>query len=377
MGFIRNLLRNREKSQLEEALVKDPSPSIYLRLARIYQEEGDLAKAAQIAKRGAARFPEHAEIGTAEQDLVRQDRQAEMKRLRDRINNYPNPRLYSRLAELLRAAGDAAQARSVLAQGLRNYPKYGGLYYVLGLLERDEDKNDEALENLIKATELDNYNYAALKMLGTVYSDLNRHSEAAAAYDKIMSFAPDDEEIQELRTKALLAAGLPDKPRKVSPVLDTRVMPTEEIAATAKKSDAAAPAGGKQASSPTAETKALSAAADTELAEAMARLSAAADIEGAVLVDNYGLPVASAVPEGTEEGLAAAMTTGLRRSGSPACGEMGLGSFDEMVVESAEGSIYVYALREMTLAVFAAHGAKAGLVERHVREFAEKALDLH
>ncbi len=356
MGFIRNLLRNREKQGLEGGLLKDPSPADFLRLARIYQEEGDLARARQIAKRGAAKFPDSAEIGSAEQGLARLDRQAECKRLRDQIDRYPNPRLYSRLAELLRADGKADEAHSTVSRGLRNYPDYGGLHYILGLLARDGGKTDEACEHLARATELDSYNYQALRILGQVQTELGRSAEAAAAYAKILAFAPDDEEVKALREKALAAGG--GEKRAVSPTKDTKVIPTEEAVVGMARA-------------------AVEEGAGTELDVSLSELVGSAGIEGALLVDNYGLPVAAALPGGMEQALAAAMVTGLRRSASPACGEMGLGAFEELVVESSSGAVYVYALREMTLAVFTVAGAKAGMVERRAQSFAEQALDLH
>ncbi len=356
MGFIRNLLRNREKQGLEAALLKDPSPADFLRLARIYQEEGDLAKARQVAKRGAAKFPDSAEIGSAEQGLALLDREAECGRLRDQIDKYPNPRLYARLAELLRAGGKADEARSTVSRGLRNYPDYGGLHYVLGLLAREEGTAEEACGHLARATELDSYNYQALRILGEVQTELGRSAEAAEAYAKILAFAPDDQEVKELREKTLAAGG--GEKRAVSPTKDTKVIPTEEAVVGMARA-------------------AVEEGAGTELDVSLSELVGSAGIEGALLVDNYGLPVAAALPGGMEEALAAAMVTGLRRSASPACGEVGLGAFEELVVESSSGAIYVYALREMTLAVFTAGGAKAGMVERRVHSFAERALDLH
>ncbi len=357
MGFIRNLLRNREKQHLEESLLKDPTPMAFLRLARIYQEDGDLAKARQIAKRGAAKFPDSAEIGSAEQGLARLDREAECTRLQDQIEKFPNPRLYARLGELLRAHGRADEARQAVSRGLRNYPDYGGLHYVLGLLARDGGKTDEACEHLGRAAELDSYNYQALRILGDVQVEFGRHAEAAEVYGKILVFAPDDEEIKGLREKALAASGAAEV-RAVSPTKDTRVIPTGE--AVVGLARAAAAAGG-----------------GSELDVSLAELVGSAGIKGALLVDNYGLPVAAALPGAMEEALAAAMVTGLRRAASPACGEMGLGAFEELVVESASGTIYVYALQEMTLAVFTSPEAKAGMVERQAHAFAKRALDLH
>jgi predicted regulator of Ras-like GTPase activity (Roadblock/LC7/MglB family) len=385
MGFIRNLLRNREKSQLEELLVKDPSPSVYLRLARIYQEEGDLSRASKTARQGAAKFPESAEMTSAEQDISRLDRESECKRLRQRIESYPNPRLYSRLGELLRAEGKADEAKAVVDQGLRNYPDYGGLYYVLGLIASDSGGTDEARQCLGKAAELDSYNYAALKLLGQVNTSVGLHAEAADTYARILSFSPDDDEIKALRGQALEAASK-DSGRKVSPTTDTKIMDSGAAAAvpggkrasrTARFADE--PTGGSKgaaavAAAPPAAKKSSTGGA---LGDAIATLSSAEGIQGALLVDNYGLPVASALPEGMDEALAAAMTTGLRRSGGPACDQLGMGNLDEMVIESTEGSIFVYSLREMTLAVFADRGAKAGMIERQTHNFAEKVLEMY
>jgi len=368
MGFIRNLLRNREKHQLEEALLASPTPAAFLRLARLYQDEGDLPRARQIAKRGAAKFPDSTEIGSAQEDLVRLDRQAECKRLRERVINYPNPRLYARLAELYRAGGEAQKAQQVAEAGARTYPNNGGLLYVLGELANDAGRAEEACDHLTKATEQDSYNYSALKTLGQVLGKLGRYAEAVATFKKILAFAPHDEKAKELYNQAVEATRATAAP--------TQAMETAEIKAAAEDEE--------QSSSPSADTKVLgeeeTAQILTEAGDldaAVSELAGSAGVDGALLVDNYGLAVASALPAGMEENLAAAMVTGLRRSASPACGEMGLGAFEELAVELDSGSLYVYALREMTLAVFAAAGAKAGLLERCVHQFAEKVLDLH
>jgi tetratricopeptide (TPR) repeat protein len=373
MGFIRNLLRNRQKGQLEELLLKDPNPSVFLRLAEIYKEEGDLAKARQIAKRGAAKFPDSAEIGSAEKDLARQDREAECARLQAQIERFPNPRLYSRLAELYRSGGQNAEARATLAQGLRNYPDYGGLHYVLGQLANDEGQLEEACKHLSQATELDSYNYAALKLMGGILEKLGRPADAVAAYGSILAFAPDDQEIKDLCRKLQGGEAAPTG-AKASAHAESRSLRWQDgpPAAAPKQKPV------RRSTSPSADTRILSDdAVDGELGAAMKELAGASGIEGAVLVDNYGLPVAATLPAGMPEDLAAAMSTGLRRSVGPVCEQLRLGGFEELVVESGTGSIYIYALREMTLAVFGAPGSKQGMIERRANAFAAKALDLH
>jgi predicted regulator of Ras-like GTPase activity (Roadblock/LC7/MglB family) len=349
MSFVQNLLRSREKHHLEETLQKAPEPAAFRRLARLYQEDGDLTRARQTAKRGAVLFPADAELARFEQDLFAQERDAETKRLREQIANYPNARLYARLAELYRAGRDTEKGFQVVRSGLQSFPDHGGLHYVLGLLYADTGAREEAVTSLSGAAELDKFNYAALKALAGLLVDLGRRDQAAATYAKILDFAPDDEEIQELHRQATGAAP----------------------AAPARQARMAAFAAGEEApaapAAPAAKPQAQSA-----LAVDLSRIVGKDGIQGAMLVDVHGLVVAAALPAGQDEAAAAAVVAELRRTASPACGELGLGSFEEAALESADGSLYLYTLRELTLAVFAARRARAGLVALHARNFAKK-----
>jgi predicted regulator of Ras-like GTPase activity (Roadblock/LC7/MglB family) len=353
MSFIRNILRTREKAHLEDLVARDPSPSVFARLARLYQEEGDLAKARQTAKLGAAKFPENKEVCSLEQELLKLDRDTEIKRLREHVEKYPNARVFSRLAELLRAAGDSQEARRIVVVGMRNYRDNSGLHYVQGLLEADEDRHEEARAQLARAAELDPHNYGALRVLGQVLSVLGKHAEAAEAYGRILKFAPDDGEVKSLQRLALEAAGVapagaaaaaaaPAAPRAHPPAADTRVMPLSEILG--------------------------------DMTSELKELVGAPGIDGAVLSDARGQPVAAVLPAGLGEALAAAVAMDLRKAGSPVCGEAGLGALEQVTVETTAGTICVYTLRELSLAVLLAQGAKAGLADLRARAFAQKVL---
>jgi predicted regulator of Ras-like GTPase activity (Roadblock/LC7/MglB family) len=209
------------------------------------------------------------------------------------------------------------------------------------------------VESLSKAVESDAHNYAALKLLGRLLTELGRGDQAAAAFAKILSFAPDDEEVKKLRGQLApgpAAATLPPKPEPPAP--------------------RAAPAA-------TADARPAAAAAQTEkggLSGALAEVVGRDGIQGAALADERGLNVASALPSGPEEELTAAMAADLRRAASSACGELGLGGLEEMVVESGAGGLHLYAVREMTLAVFTAPRAKAGIVGFHARGLISRSL---
>jgi predicted regulator of Ras-like GTPase activity (Roadblock/LC7/MglB family) len=103
-------------------------------------------------------------------------------------------------------------------------------------------------------------------------------------------------------------------------------------------------------------------------------LAGAPGVEGAVLADARGLPLASSLPAELDEALAAAVAMELRKAGSPVCGEAGLGALEQMLVETTAGTICVYPLKELSLAVLLAHGAKPGMVDLRVRAFSQKLL---
>ena len=370
MSFLANLLRNRERSRLEEAVRQAPTADAFLRLARAHQEEGDPALARQVAKRGLAAFTADAALAQLEQDLAVLEREAECKRLREQIANFPNPRLYARLAELYRAGREPDKAFQVARSGLAGFPDHGGLHYVLGLLQADAGVKEEACRQLARAAELDKFNYAALKLLGRLLTELGRPAEAAQAYARIRSFAPDDEEIKSLHGRVAQAGGVSPAPAASRPE-SAGPAAGEAPAARAATTVPAVPAAPE---APAAGARAPAGAPASLLAIALARMVGKDGIEGAILVDAAGLAVAATLPAGRSEEAVAAAAAALRRAGGPACGELGLGGFEEAFVESADGALHLYAVRDMTLAVLAAPRSRAGLVALHARGFAKKAL---
>lgn len=217
MGFLDKLLKNRERTRLEEAIRKEPSAAAFLRLARVLQEEGDLAQARATAKRGTAAFPQDAELVQLERDLTVLERETECRRLREQIANYPNGRLYAHLAELYRSGGEEDKAFQVARSGLAGFPDHDGLHYVMGQLQLARGATEEARRHLARATELDKFNYSALKLLGQLLTDQRRYTEAADVYARIRSFAPDDEEVKGLHGRAAQAGGVKVEPPRARP----------------------------------------------------------------------------------------------------------------------------------------------------------------
>lgn len=363
MSFLRSLLKNRERQRLEQAAGEAPAPEVFLQLAEMHRQEGDLSGARQAAKRGLARFPGDAGLVSLERELAVSERQAEIQRLREQIANYPNPRLYARLAELYRAGNENDKARQVARAGLASSPDHAGLHHVMGELAHDAGQAEEAVEHLRKAAGLDKYNYSALKLLGKTLAGLGRHAEAAAAFADILAFAPDDEEVKELRAREQSAGGAQAPAAPAAEPETVRPGPAEPSGA------------GQEPPAPTAAPP-PAATEKSEMDQALTALIGIEGIGGIVLADAQGLPLASALPPDMDEALAGATAMDVRRSAGPACGELGLGAFEDVLIETDAGSIYIHAIRDLTLAIFAAPGARPGPVELRARGLMRKLAEL-
>lgn len=87
------------------------------------------------------------------------------------------------------------------------------------------------------------------------------------------------------------------------------------------------------------------------------------DVEGAALIDNDGLMIASALGQDLDEDSVAAMSAALLGLGERIVGELGRGSLEQVMIKGDNG--YVILTRsgpDAVLACLAAKGAKLGLI---------------
>lgn len=365
--FISQWRTSSKIKSLEAQLQGRPAPQLYLQLAEAYKEAGNSQKAAQILKLGAARFPSAPEISRRQVEAEKVERDNEKKRLQDKIQNQPNPILYARLAELYKADNDVDRTVQICQSGIKAFPRYGGTYLVLGQVYIEKKHWEEAKTQLEKSVELDKYNYMALKLLAQVYIHLKRPSDSARRLEDILYFAPGDEAILEMLKKAREAAG--EVPSAAARSGDTTSMPS--------------PAARKGVPTPGApERKTImvgrlqdqqagtaAGARDKALNDGIARLREVEGVNGAILVDQYGLVVAASLDAALDEGLAGALITNVYRSSSGNSAKLGAGVFEEGLIEGESGNVHIAQFGDMILAVFAANNVKMGLLEKNIRDF--------
>ncbi|HEY3321033.1 MAG TPA: tetratricopeptide repeat protein [Planctomycetota bacterium] len=357
--FFNKWRSNQKIKSLESALAVRPTPLLYLQLADAHRELGNTAKAAQVLKLGAARFPSAPEILRRQAEAEKIERENEKRRLVEKIQTHPNPILYARLAELYKADGEIEKTLETCQRGVKVFPKYGGTYLVLGQIYVEKKQWQQAATELEKSVELDKYNYLALKLLAQVYLEMNRPADAVHRLEAILYFAPGDEAILELLKNAKERAGVPVETK---PAEESRPVSRGATATRITKLP---------------ERKGEAAQRDKVLNNGIAALRQVAGVTGAILVDQYGLVMAADLDTSIDEGLAGALITNVYRTTSASSPKMGVGQFEEGLIEGATGNIHIVQLEQMILAVFARADVKMGLLEKSIRDFAMTVMQPH
>ena len=367
---------NSRISSLEQVLTAKPTPMLYLQLADAHKEAGNQARAAQVLKLGVARYPNAPEIVRRQAEAEKHERANEIKRLVERIQTHPNPILYARLAELYKADDELSKTIDTCQRGIKAFPKYGGTYLVLGQIFADKKQWSEAAAQLEKSVSLDKYNYLALKLLASVYIQLGRPADAVQKLEDILYFAPGDEAIlgllktakadadaqQPVTSLALPQTKLPTPKSQTRVIVGqpdlgerrgTSILPKQNSTNILPK-----PAGSKV----------------QLFASGLADLRAVEGVTGAILVDQYGLVISADLDPSLDEGLAGALITNVYRSSSNYAVKLGVGQFEEGVIEGQDGNIHIVQFDDMILTIFAKADVKLGLVEKSIRDFAQSAL---
>jgi predicted regulator of Ras-like GTPase activity (Roadblock/LC7/MglB family) len=383
--MLTGFLRNRRMQKLLEELEASPRPrpEAFVELVQMYREDGDFQAASRIAKRGAEVYPDSERILASRADMEQVTRDLEKERLRQKIESYPNPILYARLAELYKADGQIEASIRVCHTGISTFPVYGGTYLVLGEICMENGDYQGARVHLEKAADLDKYNYTALKLLAQVYMKLGAADLAARRLEAILYFAPGDESIVEMLRQAREAAGEPP-PTEVPVAAEVLESPDEAADEQADEPEAyvemeAVPEEGYEREEGYRGAGGGGDGAEigreVEINAAVHAITGISGVKGALLVDAYGLVIAAKLGEDVEEDLAGAMITNIYRGVARSAEPMGIGTFEDGLIEGEGGNIHVMGVEDMILAVFADETVKMGMLEKTLRDFVDKVLD--
>ncbi len=96
----------------------------------------------------------------------------------------------------LRDYAGALAELEIARRGLPNDPR---LFEVTGYIQRRRGQQEEGLQNLQRAAELDPRNFDTLQQIALSYQFLRRYADSIAALDRALAIAPDSLETQDVR----------------------------------------------------------------------------------------------------------------------------------------------------------------------------------
>jgi cytochrome c-type biogenesis protein CcmH/NrfG len=119
-----------------------------------------------------------------------------IEELRFRLKTDPKSRLFYPLAEELRKVGLCVDAEQVLRTGLLHHPAYLSAWVSLGRVAREQGKNDDAIEALTRALQIDPGNVVAARLLADSYLAAGEKVEAIKKYKLVHALMPSDSEVE-------------------------------------------------------------------------------------------------------------------------------------------------------------------------------------
>lgn len=356
MGWLSSLFGGNEMDELERVIRDAPAPSAFLRLAHLHMEQGNASKALEVARKGMERF-DSADLRACLVDAERVSHLAEADQIKTKIERFPNPTLYARLATIYLEQGDLDACTRTCAIAVKAFPDYAGIYLVMAQVSRKQHMQDKVIHYLEKATEMDAYNYAAHMMLAEELVALQQKGEARERLHMILRFAPDDERVMQLLSD--LEA---DMSSAASPAADSEQ--ASGLSSNEQKTEA------HKSEEPTRHLK-LSSPDETEVEKnktiegIMKPITSLEGVEAGLLVDRSGLIVACrSIPKNFDEELAAAVVSNVCRAVEQSAGDLGIGDFLEASVEGDAVTLQIMPVNDMVLAAFATPAVRAGRLQR-------------
>jgi len=258
--------------------------------------------------------------------------ETELERLRQKVENFPSPSTYTRLAELLRASGDARAATDACQRCIREFPRTGQAYVILAELAFAAGNKDEAVKNLTTAAERDPRSYAAHRQLSDHYAAAGKPTQALVHLRQILTFKPNDADVLK-RIAELTPKGTPAPAPK--PI--TASIPRPAMAVVVPKG--------------------------------LGPLVNEAGVRGALIVDGQGRVVSSSGLTTEQEELSAALCAEFSRDAVTALGTAGYGELSQWMLAATQGQVMVFT-RDGTrsVVVLAESGVRPAMLEIRARQ---------
>jgi len=234
--------------------------------------------------------------------------ESEIDRLRKKVENFPSPSSYNRLAELLHLAKQEVEAEAVCRKCVKEFPRNSQVYALVADIQLATGRKAEAGVSLRSALERDGRNYAAARMYADWLADNRDLPGAVAQLKQVLAFRPADPAVMrrisdiEGQLRGVPTGAMPVRPAPSSlrPATPPSA-PAPPGAGSAVRSATPAPAAsGVRSGIATPGSGVRRSAFDTLAAETGVRATVVVDTQGQVVLSK-ALPTSS----GKEDTLAA------------------------------------------------------------------------
>jgi predicted regulator of Ras-like GTPase activity (Roadblock/LC7/MglB family) len=283
--------------------------------------------------------------------------ESEIERLRKKVENFPSASLYTRLAELLRAAGDQIEADTLCRRCIKEFPRSGQAYVILaeGLLA--QGSKPEALVQLRSGVERDPRCYQAHFLLAEHAPD---NATKEAHLRAILAFKPGDEKAT-AKLQSLSGSPVPPAAPTSSPVPNLKPVPGMASALPL-------PSTASQVLR-TVATQTASSRTGTPRGAVLDALCSESGVTGAVVADSQGrVVIAKNLPAGQDDTIAA-YAAEIGRSFTQAAQHAGAGANSSWAVSASGGQLLAFQREgSFTVIVLAASSVRPAMLELRARQ---------
>ena len=300
----------------------------------------------------------------------------EIERLRKKVENYPSPSAYNRLAELLRDNNDDDGVIQVCRRSMREFKRNSKAYVILAQVYVNQGKRPDAVELLQDAIAQDPRSIDAFSLLADIHEAKGSPQEAVSYLQKALELSPGngafESRIQKLSSGVqsaaapAVAAGKPE-----SGTIDmTGMSVSMTSSATEVSFDAPAPRTSAPVSSPAAAAApAATAPAATPTASPLAPLLAETGIQGIVVADDQGRVVSSELVDEGKANYFAALAHEVSNSCEESLGHLQHAPMANWSITTDNGLLLAFRRNPaLTLLVSADTTCKVAMIELRARQ---------
>jgi tetratricopeptide (TPR) repeat protein len=281
----------------------------------------------------------------------------EIERLRKKVENYPSPSAYNRLAELLQQNNDHDGVVQVCRRCIREFKRNGKAYIILAEVYLEQGKRSDAIESLNEAITQDPRSIDALSLLADVHVSAGHPQDAITCLHKVLDLKPGDGEIEARIAKISQGPSSAPAPagRNDSGTIDMTGM---AISMTSASRTSTAPA-----------TATATAPAPAQQVSPLAALLNEAGVKGVVVSDDQGRVVSAERMANGKDTIFAAMALEVSSSCTDALQHLQHAPLASWTVATDEGVLLAFQRNpKMTLLVHASSDCKVAMVELRARQ---------